>query len=206
MAKETEYAIVFNHIENVILNLGEDIKAVSETLEALNQRVFVKGKSLYHCMIRLDYLNRVKCSLMQIYNSVNVQTKNMINILYLGSGSFEDVSLELGIKAKRVMFRHNLIIDEMIILLGEATSFDSKSRVERRRSIPKSVKEKVFDRDSGKCVECGSKNNLHYHHIKRYANGGTDTVDNLMLLCVSCHAEEHKDENSYYMLKAMSER
>lgn len=73
------------------------------------------------------------------------------------------------------------------------------------RTIPKLIKLKVWKRDDGKCTSCGSKQKLHYHHIKRFSEGGQHVVDNLKMLCASCHAEEHKGEQAYYMLKKMAE-
>ena|SRR5690625_1703841 len=73
------------------------------------------------------------------------------------------------------------------------------------RTIPKLVKLSVWRRDKGKCTECSAKDKLHYHHIVRFADGGQNVEGNLTLLCVSCHAEEHKGEKSYHMLKYMAE-
>ena len=71
------------------------------------------------------------------------------------------------------------------------------------RHIPKRIKVAVWRRDKGRCRNCKSKNELHYHHIERYSEGGQNTIKNLMLLCATCHAEEHKGEKSYYMLKSL---
>lgn len=44
-----------------------------------------------------------------------------------------------------------------------------------------------------KCERCSySKAHiLQVHHILERSNGGTDEVDNLLLLCPNCHCEEH---------------
>jgi hypothetical protein len=52
------------------------------------------------------------------------------------------------------------------------------------RLIPSSVKQAVFIRDNGKCVECGESDNLHFDHILPYSKGGTSySADNIQLLC-----------------------
>lgn len=79
------------------------------------------------------------------------------------------------------------------------------TKVTENREIPQLVKVAVWSRDKGACRSCGAKDKLHYHHIKRFSEGGQNTKENLMLLCASCHAEEHKGEKGYHLLKKMAE-
>lgn len=52
------------------------------------------------------------------------------------------------------------------------------------RVIPTHVKVKVWKRDHGKCVICGSQKNLHFDHDIPYSKGGSSvTVANVRLLC-----------------------
>lgn len=52
------------------------------------------------------------------------------------------------------------------------------------RLIPSSVKQEVWKRDEGRCVQCGSTTNLHFDHIIPYSKGGTSTnAANIQLLC-----------------------
>jgi len=52
------------------------------------------------------------------------------------------------------------------------------------RLIPRSVKQAVFIRDGGKCVECGSSDNLHFNHILPYSKGGTShSAENVQIMC-----------------------
>ena len=52
------------------------------------------------------------------------------------------------------------------------------------RLIPSSVKQAVFLRDGGKCVECGATDNLHFDHILPHSKGGTShSADNVQILC-----------------------
>jgi HNH endonuclease len=52
------------------------------------------------------------------------------------------------------------------------------------RIIPTSVKLEVWKRDGGKCVKCGSKDNLHYDHDIPFSKGGSSlTAANVQLLC-----------------------
>jgi 5-methylcytosine-specific restriction endonuclease McrA len=47
------------------------------------------------------------------------------------------------------------------------------------------------------CVFCGySGGDLQVHHIHTKGSGGGDTEDNLICLCVVCHARAHSGEIS----------
>lgn len=86
------------------------------------------------------------------------------------------------------------------IVNGEQNEFKES------RAIGGRLKKQVYEKYNGQCAKCKSKEKLHIHHIKKYSEGGLNNLDNLVLLCVSCHAEEHKGDPSYYMLKSASER
>ncbi len=56
--------------------------------------------------------------------------------------------------------------------------------IEHARFIPSSIKKEVWIRDNGKCVQCGSAENLHFDHIIPYSKGGSSLVsENIQLLC-----------------------
>ena len=57
----------------------------------------------------------------------------------------------------------------------------------RSRRISQDVKDKVWNRDGGKCVECGSNENLEFDHIIPHSKGGANTYRNIQLLCEPCN-------------------
>jgi transposase-like protein len=56
-----------------------------------------------------------------------------------------------------------------------------------RTAIPKNIKMEVWQRDGGKCIQCGSNEGLEYDHIIPFSKGGANTTRNLQLLCESCN-------------------
>ena len=59
-----------------------------------------------------------------------------------------------------------------------------------RGVIPEAVRHEVWRRDQGKCVECGSQDNLEFDHLIPFSRGGANTVRNLQLLCEKCNRKK----------------
>jgi 5-methylcytosine-specific restriction endonuclease McrA len=57
----------------------------------------------------------------------------------------------------------------------------------RREPIPRPVRLAVFQRDGGRCVECGSGFDIQYDHVIPLALGGANTAANLQILCAPCN-------------------
>lgn len=55
----------------------------------------------------------------------------------------------------------------------------------------KDRREDVLRRDNHCCKICKSKENLHAHHIIPRELNGTDSIENLITLCASCHRLIH---------------
>jgi hypothetical protein len=61
------------------------------------------------------------------------------------------------------------------------------------------VKQFVLYRDQYSCQKCSGKkkdNRLHVHHIVFKSKGGTNSPDNLITLCETCHENLHTHENA----------
>ena len=54
-----------------------------------------------------------------------------------------------------------------------------------------------------KCYNCGSEDNVEYHHVVPLALGGTNGIKNIVPLCYSCHKAAHRGRHvSEYIKKS----
>lgn len=83
----------------------------------------------------------------------------------------------------RKVFKFRLEITDFYEGLSKPLSVKF-GELEHNRLIPTEVKLAVWKRDKGQCVQCGSKDNLHFDHILPYSKGGTSLLtENIQLLC-----------------------
>jgi 5-methylcytosine-specific restriction endonuclease McrA len=60
----------------------------------------------------------------------------------------------------------------------------------RREPIPREVRRAVFERDGGRCVDCGGNFDIQYDHVIPFSMGGASTAENLQILCADCNREK----------------
>lgn len=84
------------------------------------------------------------------------------------------------------------ICAELILCLMRAgnrtanVTIDGDTRQDRRL-VSKETRNAVWIRDGGQCVECGSNDYIEFDHIIPVAKGGSNTVNNIQLLCRRCN-------------------
>jgi len=84
----------------------------------------------------------------------------------------------------RIVFKFKLELRDDIDKSTSKSREKNRSELVHNRIIPTSVKLEVWKRDKGKCVDCGSNDNLHFDHILPYSKGGTSLKsENIQLLC-----------------------
>lgn len=94
--------------------------------------------------------------------------------------SEEDV--EILVKAK-----HQRLKDRVKRAKEYLEPSQASETAENRQTIPRHVQIFVWQRDSGKCVNCGSQINLEFDHVIPVSKGGANTARNIQLLCESCN-------------------
>ena len=58
------------------------------------------------------------------------------------------------------------------------------------RHIPQDVKNAVWQRDGGRCVQCSATTYLEFDHEIPHSKGGASTLGNIQLLCRKCNGEK----------------
>lgn len=62
----------------------------------------------------------------------------------------------------------------------------------KRQKIAKNIQKKVMERDKYRCINCNSYKNLQIDHIKPFADGGSNDIGNLRVLCGYCNLSKGK--------------
>lgn len=102
--------------------------------------------------------------------------------IWVYNGVFELIDAWHEESNSRKIFKFKLALTEEI----QSNNKANKHSVElgHNRMIPPKVKLAVWKRDKGKCVICGSTDNLHFDHIIPFSRGGSSLVaENIQLLC-----------------------
>ena len=82
-----------------------------------------------------------------------------------------------------------IIIDTLVKLWKRQLVIYQETKV--HGAIPEHVKAAVYKRDNGTCRECGYQGEyIEYDHIHPRSKGGTNTVDNIQLLCRKCNLKK----------------
>jgi HNH endonuclease len=65
----------------------------------------------------------------------------------------------------------------------------------RDRYITQAVRQAVWIRDGGRCVQCGTTENLEFDHIIPFSLGGSNTKENTQLMCET----DNKSKSNRYV-------
>jgi len=103
--------------------------------------------------------------------------------IWVYNGVFELIDAWMEKSECRNIFKFKLRVTDKTI--NQKTKREKKLiDIDHNRIIPTPVKLEVWKRDKGKCVQCGSIDNLHFDHILPFSKGGTSLkAENIQLLC-----------------------
>jgi hypothetical protein len=108
------------------------------------------------------------------------------NGIWVYNGLFELIDAWVEMSGERKVFKFRLQMVDDLPLAEQSRTF-----LENDRVIPTQVKLEVWKRDKGRCVKCGSSENLHFDHIIPYSLGGSSKDEkNIQLLCARHNLEK----------------
>jgi hypothetical protein len=160
---------------------GEDItRREVKDPKSLDQPIFTKNGKLTNNGAFFKAAEDYKTSRRKIAEKVQVYEKIEPNI-WSDKGVFEliDAEYRYSETEKRKVFKFILQPQgAKVIGASEAEEFEFSRR------IPTAIKREVWERDSGKCVDCGSTKDLHFDHIIPWSRGGSSLdPKNIQILC-----------------------
>jgi hypothetical protein len=154
--------------------------------------------------IKLDVLNDIRAIRSTYQAKIRAQAPSVGVGILAGRGFARRLTAatknDLAAERERKIAPYNAIVRAIDKGLLRIQSVKASMRIEtktittqsrapttRRRPIPDEVKIFVWQRDGGRCVRCGSRENLEFDHVIPLSAGGSNTARNIQLLCESCN-------------------
>lgn len=108
----------------------------------------------------------------------------LVNLLVFRNGPLQGLAF---------FFFLSIPIVYIVIIVSQKRTREAQANpsTQNRTPIPTNVKQYVWRRDGGRCVECGSNERLEYDHIIPVSKGGSNTERNVQLLCEHCNRMKH---------------
>ena len=165
-------------------NLARDPKAVDQPRTTPKGQLTQNGKFE---TASIKYKNGLQSpELVKVYEKIK-------DGIWVYNGVFELHDSWNETSNRREVFKFKLVVTDYTIDQKEKRKKELKD-LDHNRMIPTSVKLEVWKRDKGKCVQCGSTDNLHFDHILPFSKGGTSLkAENIQLLCAR-HNLEKRDK------------
>lgn len=80
------------------------------------------------------------------------------------------------------------ILSAAIAMANQTLRNQDESR--RSRHIPREVRQRIWQRYSGQCADCRATTYLEFDHIVPVAKGGSNSENNVQLLCRNCNSRK----------------
>jgi len=149
---------------------GPDPKAIDQPMHSDSGSLTQNGQ--FHHAAHRRKAQATGLELVRVYEKVR-------RGIWVFNGTFDLVDAWQAESGGRMVFKFRLELLDAV-----SDSAITKSVPDHSRIIPSHVKQQVWKRDKGQCVQCGSTDHLHFDHIIPYSKGGTSLVaDNIQLLC-----------------------
>ena len=123
--------------------------------------------------IEVPYRSVVACFVNEEYVELRCSSRGA------GSGNYQFLNSPLL----------NCAILECAIKRSKQTVVDTTVEA-RTRSIPRDVRQRIWQKYGGRCAECDSDQYLEFDHIVPFSRGGSNSDQNVQLLCRRCNLKK----------------
>lgn len=153
---------------------GTDPKRVDQPLRYPSGKLTENGK-FYDAVCQYKDGKR-KPEPVQVYEKISEG-------IWCDQGRYDLIDAKTVSDGRRDVFR--------FFLKPSKVAHGESAYLRQTRIIPTLVKVEVWRRDEGRCVLCGSTDNLHFDHDIPYSKGGSSiTAENVRLLCARHNLEK----------------
>jgi hypothetical protein len=167
------------------------------------------GESIYFAT-RASYVKEVRDGVVQIYGnffvtnsriefiSEEITTSKLLSAVRSCAATCRS-ELELSFNPQKgsgsYLMEDAEIAEAYVVALTKSSNRTGSLSYEpctlsERRKISKETRHTVWIRDGGKCVECDAEDYLEYDHIIPVSRGGSNTNNNIQLLCRRCNGKK----------------
>lgn len=152
------------------LKSGSQRETIVGDLAVTDERILLIGQPK---SIDLSYRFIVACHVQEQFTTLRCSNKG------LGSGTYHFESSPLI----------NGSILDCAIRRAKRTVTDQSDDI-RTRHIPRDVRQRVWVKYGGRCAECNADQYLEFDHIVPHSRGGSNTKQNVQLLCRGCNLKK----------------
>ena len=190
LGKPTELWVAYCHTE-----LKEYYKAINILQDLPDENINSK-LLLSICFIELEEYKFALTVLKKVIRKRKLfnNSPNKLKILsVLGEIYEKKDDYAQALKCYEQIYVENISFDigDGINILEKINSLKDKGLNGKKRfHISQKVREGVWRRDQGRCVECGSQRNIEFDHIIPVSKGGSNTNRNIRLLCEDCNRKK----------------
>lgn len=179
--KGAPYADRIEENGQILIYEGHDVpkdehpspKSVDQKMMNANRSLTQNGKFFQAAQ---TFLNGGIAELVKVYEKIKKG-------IWVYNGIFELMDSWTESSGNRQVFKFKLKVTDKTID-QKLKRIRTLVNMEHNRIIPTLVKLEVWKRDNGKCIQCGSTDNLHFDHLLPFSKGGTSLkAENIQLLC-----------------------
>lgn len=191
LRKGAPYADRIEDNGQILIYEGHDVpRNVSKFPKMVDQPMVTPGGALTEngkfFEVAKNFQSGAAMELVKVYEKIKVG-------IWVYNGIFELIDSWTEASDGRMVFKFKLRVTDKTID-QKLKRVEELKDIDHNRMIPTSVKLEVWKRDKGRCVQCGSNDNLHFDHILPYSKGGTSLkAANIQLLCAR-HNLQKSDE------------